>query len=56
MTMLQSQKLLRTFVPITLSKAESGTCDSGPKTGLVAALPTRMSIRPHARIVPSTRF
>ena len=46
-TMLQSQKLLRTLLPMMRSKASSGQSMEGPKYGLTAALQTRMSMPPH---------
>ena len=53
-TMLHSQWLLRTLLPMIRSQASSGMPIDGPKYGLTAALQTSVSIRPHSASVRST--
>src|SRR5258708_20867924 len=53
--MLHSQNVLRRLVPMILSKAESSIFASGPNAGLIPALHTSVSIRPHLSNVVSTK-
>ncbi len=54
--MFASQRLLRTFDPITRSYASSGMPADGPRYGFTPAFSTRMSMPPQCATVWSTRF